>query len=141
MRAVDTNILIYSSRDDHAHYGAAYEAMKSLVEGFDPWLLPWACVHEFLSIVTHPKVFNPPTPLAIALQQVEEWLASPSVVMASEPQDYFRHFRKIVTDAKVSGGRIHDARIAAICLSHGVNEILTNDRDFNRFPTLRVIKL
>jgi len=42
-----------------------------------------------------------------------------------------------VTETKVAGPRIHDARIAAVCLAHGVTELWTADRDFSRFPALR----
>lgn len=37
----------------------------------------------------------------------------------------------------LKGPMIHDARIAAICLSHGVKKLWTCDRDFARFPSLR----
>jgi hypothetical protein len=36
----------------------------------------------------------------------------------------------------VAGAKVHDARIAALCLSHGVAELWTADRDFSRFPSL-----
>ena len=31
-----------------------------------------------------------------------------------------------------------DAQIAALCLQHGIDTVLTNDRDFERFGSLRV---
>jgi len=40
---------------------------------------------------------------------------------------------------RMTGGRIRDARIAAICLRHGAREFWSADRDFNRFPKLRVV--
>jgi predicted nucleic acid-binding protein len=39
--------------------------------------------------------------------------------------------------AKIHGGVIHDARVAAICVEHGVTQLWTLDRDFSRFPAIR----
>jgi hypothetical protein len=33
---------------------------------------------------------------------------------------------------------IHDARVAALCLTNGIAELLTADRDFGRFSMLAV---
>lgn len=141
MIAVDTNILVYASRTDNELYAPAFSALKNLIEGDAPWLLPWQCVHEFVAIVTNPKIYRPPTPPDVAISQAEEWMRSPSVIMAGEPPGYFRHFKKVVADAKVVGAMTHDARVVAVCLAHGVNQILTSDRDFKRFSTIRVMKL
>jgi len=51
---------------------------------------------------------------------------------------YFRYLKHILEASQVKGPRVHDARIAAICLSHGVDELWSADRDFSRFPGLRV---
>lgn len=37
-----------------------------------------------------------------------------------------------------TGAMVHDGRIAALCLHHGVSELWTADRDFSRFATLAV---
>jgi hypothetical protein len=55
-----------------------------------------------------------------------------------EGPSHFELLRDLVTAGKIEGSQIHDARIAAICLSHGVSELWTADRDFSRFPQLRV---
>lgn len=47
--------------------------------------------------------------------------------------------KQLVVGANVIGTRIHDARIAAICLSNGVSELWTADRDFNAFPQLKCV--
>ncbi|RLB25452.1 MAG: hypothetical protein DRG71_03960 [Deltaproteobacteria bacterium] len=70
--------------------------IKQLAEGSAPWAIPWPCVHEFLAIVTHPRIYQPPTPLSRALEQVEAWLKSPSLVMLSEGEGYWRELRFIM---------------------------------------------
>ncbi|RLB44033.1 MAG: VapC toxin family PIN domain ribonuclease, partial [Deltaproteobacteria bacterium] len=84
MIGVDTNILVYAHREDSPWHERAYACIKQLAEGSAPWAIPWPCVHEFLAIVTHPRIYQPPTPLSRALEQVEAWLESPSLVMLSE---------------------------------------------------------
>ena len=138
MIAVDTNILLYAHREDSPWHGAAYSAVVGLAEGRSVWTIPWPCIHEFLAIVTHPRIFSPPTPLAAAVGQVAAWMESPSLILISETEDYWVQLRKIIETGRISGGQIHDARIAALCSLHGVRELWTADRDFTRFRSLNV---
>ena len=138
MIAVDTNILVYAHRQDSEWHQAAKRAVAELAEGTTGWAIPWPCVHEFLAIATHPRIFRTPTPIAAALDQVDAWLESPSVVTLDEDEGYWATFRTLVSQARIDGPRVHDARVAALCLSHSVREIWTADRDFTRFPALRV---
>jgi toxin-antitoxin system PIN domain toxin len=134
--AVDTNILVYAHRGDVAWHDVAASALRGLAEGGASWAIPWPCVHEFLAIVTHPRIFRTPTPLSAALDQVEAWRESPTLVCLGEPDGYWDGFRALVSQARITGPRTHDARVAAICLAHQVRELWTADRDFSLFPTL-----
>jgi len=69
--AVDSNILVYAHREDTPWHQAADTRGMTLAEIRSPWAIPWPCLHEFLAIVTHPRFYNPPTPLPTALDQVE----------------------------------------------------------------------
>ena len=138
MIAVDTNLLVYGHREDHEWFGSASECLRGLAEGVDAWAVPWPCLHEFLAIVTHPRIFVPPTPLELALDQVAAWLESPSLVVLGEARGYWDVFGEIALGARVAGPLVHDARVAALCVHHGVDELWTVDRDFGRFPALKV---
>jgi toxin-antitoxin system PIN domain toxin len=138
MTGVDTNVLVYAHRQDTDWHGAAAAAIERLAEGAGAWAIPWPCVHEFLAIVTHPRIFRRPTPVAAALRQVAAWLESPSLVLLGETEGYFEALRDLVAGSKVTGPRTHDARIAALCLHHSVRELWSADRDFSMFPALRV---
>jgi len=138
MIAVDTNLLVYAHREDAHWHDAAYARIAELAEGLPSWAIPWPCIHEFLAIVTHPRIYSPPTPLDKAIEQVDAWLESPSVVLLSEAEDYWMQLRPILVSGRVSGPQIHDARIAAVCKEHGVTELWTADRDFGRFPGIPV---
>jgi toxin-antitoxin system PIN domain toxin len=135
---VDTNVLVYAHRMDSEWHPPAAASVKTLAEGTAAWAIPWPCVHEFLAIVTHPRIFRTPTPLTAALDQIAAWLGSPSLVLLAETDGYFTTLNGLVTSAKVAGPRVHDARIAALCLHHAVRELWSADRDFSMFPALRV---
>lgn len=138
MIAVDTNILVYAHRVDSEWHEPAERAVRGLAEGSSGWAIPWPCVHEFLAIATHPRIFRTPTPIDAALDQVEAWFESPSIVTLAEDESYWAAFRTLVGQARVNGPRVHDARIAAICLAHAVRELWTADRDFSAFPAIRL---
>jgi hypothetical protein len=80
----------------------------------------------------------PAAPMAIALNIIESLLAEPNCEFLSEGPGHFDWLQQLATTGRLQGPQIHDARIAAICLSHGVSELWTADRDFSRFPQLRV---
>ncbi|MDH5429655.1 MAG: PIN domain-containing protein [Nitrospirota bacterium] len=136
MIAVDTNILVYAHREDSPWHESAYQQLTDLAEGTTPWAIPWPCLHEFLAIVTHPRIYNPPTPLQTACDQVDAWLESPRVLLLAETTGYWPVLQHTTLEGKIQGPSIHDARIAALCQHHGIQELWTADRDFSRFPTL-----
>lgn len=138
MIAVDTNLLVYAHREDSPWHSAALEVLTELAEGSSQWAIPWPCVHEFLSIVTHPRIYRPPTPIHIAFQALRAWKASPMLRLIGEGADHLDRLEDLVLGAKAVGPMVHDARIAALCLSHGVRQLWSADRDFSRFPALKI---
>ncbi len=138
MIAVDTNLLVYAHREDAQWHDAAYRCIAGLAEGQGLWAIPWPCIHEFIAIVTHPKIYSPPTPIDKAIEQIEAWLESPSLVLISETEDYWAQIRPVLLSSRISGPMVHDARVAAVCVLHGITELWTADRDFSRFAGLHV---
>jgi toxin-antitoxin system PIN domain toxin len=139
VKAIDTNVLVYAEITSSAHHAAASAVLRSLAEGPAPWAIPWPCVYEFLRVVTHPRVFHPPVPAARALADLQAILASPSLVLLSETSRHADQCVSVVHASGASGNLIHDAHIAALCLEHGVSELVTGDRDFGRFAGLTIV--
>jgi toxin-antitoxin system PIN domain toxin len=137
--AVDTNILVYAHREDSPFHEAAFQCVMELAEGPAGWAIPWPCLHEFLAIVTHPRIYRPPTPLARALGQVDAWLESPTLALLAESTTHWSNLRALLSAGRVAGALIHDARVAALCRQHGVREMWSADRDFSRFPGFQVV--
>ena len=136
MIAVDSNILVYAHRIDSPWYAHAYQVVAELAEGESPWAIPWPCIVEFLGVATNPRIYQPPSRLHEALEQVRSWLESPSLVLLSESTGFFPTLATTLNQAGVVGARVHDARIAALCIHHGVTTLYTADRDFSRFARL-----
>ncbi|MGB0680149.1 MAG: type II toxin-antitoxin system VapC family toxin [Polyangiales bacterium] len=136
MIAVDTNILVYAHRQDTPWHDIAARCLRALAEGNASWAIPWPCVHEFFSTVTRPRVFSPPSTTTQALRQLDAWLASPTLTLLHESATYWNELRPLLEAGRICGPMVHDARIAALCMHHGVHTLWTADRDFSRFADL-----
>ena len=138
MIALDTNLLVYAHRRESTFHDKARQLVTSLAASGSAWAIPWPCVHEFYGVVTNVRAFKPASTLAQASAQVSVWMASPSLVLLHEGVDHWAALQPLLVAGRVVGGQIHDARIAAVCIEHGVRELWSADRDFNRFPALTV---
>jgi toxin-antitoxin system PIN domain toxin len=134
--AVDTNLLVHAHREDSPWHPAAYACIQELAGGAESWAIPWPCIHEFLAVVTHPRIYSPPTPRIVALDQVSAWLESPGLVLLGETNLHWQILQSLIEGAKVVGPRVHDARVAALCVQHGITELWSADRDFQGFQGL-----
>lgn len=139
MQAIDTNILVYAEISSSPHHRVAQKVLVTLAEGAVPWAIPWPCVYEFLRVVTHPRVYHPPIPLMVVLKDLRKILDSPMLILLHETRNHLGIMMSVLEEAGISGNLIHDAHIAALCIEHGISELITGDRDFSRFPSLSVI--
>ena len=137
MIAVDTNILVYAHRREVSHHAEALDTLRRLAEGNDRWAIPWPCLYEFFSVVTNARIWKDvaSTPVA-AWKQIQAWTSSPTISLLSETDGFLDILSDLVQRPKVRGPIVHDARIAAICIAHGIETLLTRDRDFALFPEL-----
>lgn len=141
MIAVDTNILVYAHRTAAPKHEQARQWLKSLAEGDVPWGLPAFVLGEFVRVTTHRSIFSPPSTIEQSVTALENLLVSPSVRLLNPGPDYHRHLLHLIRSAAATGNLAFDAQIAAVCREHGVDRLLTEDRDFTRFPGIRLIDL
>ena len=92
-------------------------------------------------VVTHPRVFDPPSTLAQAAAFIEGIAASPGGATVLSGAEFLDRLLLAARATDARGNLMFDAQIAALCLEHGIDEVLTNDRDFERFEALRVRRL
>jgi toxin-antitoxin system PIN domain toxin len=135
--ALDTNILVHAHRQDASLHKSAQGEVKKIAESINPWAICYHSLIEFYGIVTHPKIWKDPSSPEQAFRQIEAWRAAPNLRVLRDSAESLNQLQTLVIKAKVHGPLVHDARIAACCLSHGISELWTVDRDFSRFPALK----
>lgn len=123
MIALDTNLPVYAHRSDSPFHKPAKELLESLRGQLSPWAIPWPCLHEFVAVVTHPRVFKTPTPIEACFACIDAWHAGDNLHLIGESDGYLGKLHRIATAARSRGPLIHEARVAAICLHHGVGEL------------------
>jgi toxin-antitoxin system PIN domain toxin len=133
--AVDTNVLVYAHREQ------ARRRLTSLAEGAARWAIPVFCLGEFVRVVTHPRVFDPPFTAAEACEALRRVSASPSLVLLLPGERFWPLLDEAVREADAIGNLAFDAQIVALCRETGVSTLLTEDRDFDRFSGFRTARL
>ncbi len=141
MIAVDTNILVYAHREELDQHAQALARLGGLAEGDEPWGLPIFCASEFVRVVTHARLFDPPSSLDQALAGLDRLLESPSCRLLLPRERFMRLFADCLHEADARGNLVFDAQIAAVCREHGARHLLTLDRDFDRFSSLETMGL
>lgn len=141
MIAVDTNVLVYAHRQESSQHKQALAWLTALAEGPSLWGIPVFCIGEFVRVVTHSRVFDPPSTLAQAAAALEGLLASPSLRVLSPGVEFPRHFLVCAREADARGNLAFDAQIVAVCREHGCAALLTLDRDFDRFQKFKTLSL
>lgn len=137
MIALDTNILVHAHRRDASLHDRALPLLAELAEAAAPWAVCYHTLVEFHAVVTRRGLWGKPSSPAAAVHQIRAWRESPSLRILHDSDDSLELLEELAVASRVTGGMIHDARIAACCVIHGVDELWTVDRDFSRFPRLR----
>jgi uncharacterized protein len=133
---VDANILIYAHVSSFPQHDVARQWLDRQLNGSAPVGLPWASVLAFMRLVTNPRVFEHPEPMANAWLQVQTWLACET---AWAPQPTTRHgeiLSELLALPGMHGNLVPDAHLAALAMEHGLT-LCSTDGDFARFRGLR----
>jgi toxin-antitoxin system PIN domain toxin len=129
----DVNVLIAASRSDHPHHKLAYarldEAIGACADGASLRLMPMVTA-SFLRLVTNPKIFIQPTPVAEAIKFLDSLLAVPGADMPPLGSEW-PLLRQLCTDKKLSANDIPDAWLAAAVIQLG-EHLVTFDADFKK---------
>jgi predicted nucleic acid-binding protein len=109
-----------------------------LAEGNRPWGIPVSCLAEFVRVVTHRSVLDPPSSLDDAIEALHGLLRSSTLRVLDPGPRYPELFVEALQEANARGNLAFDAQIVAICRENGVSRLLTFDRDFSRFSGIRI---
>ena len=137
MILVDANVLLYAYDPRSAHHERCRSWLEKAFSGDDAVAMAWVTVLAFLRISTNPRVYDVPLTIGEAIGIVSSWLERDVVSVLDAGQQTWEILRGLLVDGQVSGPLVTDAFLAALALEIGAT-LVTTDRDFSRFPRLRL---
>ena len=140
MQSPDVNVLVCAFREDAVHHERCRGWLERALRGRERVGLSELVLSGVLRVLTHPRVFDPPTPNEAAVAFVDALLAQPASVVLRPGDGHWRIFRGLSTSLRLTGNRIPDAYHAALAIEHGC-EWVTLDRGFSAYPGLRPVNL
>jgi uncharacterized protein len=135
---VDVNLLLYAHLADSPHHAAARRWLDEQLNAPAPVGLPWHSLLGFLRVVTNRRMTNPPASMSGALAQMTAWLGCDNAWIPQPTERHAEILSRLLVGAKVAGGMVSDAHLAALAIEHGLT-LCSADTDFARFSGLRWI--
>lgn len=136
MLLVDVNVLVFAYREDAPDHPRVRRWLEELVSSDSAFGLSELVFSGFLRVVTHPRIFSPPSPLDHALAFGEVLRTQPNCTMVRPGPRHWDIFTRLCRESDARGNLVPDAYLAALAIESGC-EWISTDRDFSRFPELR----
>lgn len=132
----DVNVLVYAHRADAPNHAAYRQWLEGIINGPTVYGVSELVLSGFIRVVTHPRIFNPPSTLPEALTFVKQVRDQPHAVLQHPGPRHWEIFTSLCKKTNVKGNLVPDAYLAAIAIESGC-EWITTDQDFSRFPVLK----
>jgi uncharacterized protein len=136
VKLADSNVLIFAVHEEAKHHKAALTWVERTLSAGEATILPWLCLVSFMRISTHPDIYPHPLSIEDALENVDAWLAVPSVITGDPDRHHSRRMRELLSYGGRGGNLVNDAHLAALALQYGAT-VVTYDHDFALFPGVR----
>ena len=140
MQSPDVNVLVSAFREDAVHHGLCRAWLVEASSRRHQVGLSEIVLSGVLRVLTHRRVFHPPTPIEAATAFVDALLAQPTSIALRPGSGHWRIFRGMTASLRLTGNRIPDAWHAALAIEHGC-EWVTLDRGFSAYAGLRLVNL
>jgi hypothetical protein len=137
VKLLDANVLLHAYNPDFPDHDRAKEWLEGAVSGVEPIGLAWLTIIAFLRITTSPRGFPRPISAAEAVRIVSSWLDRSNVRIIESGSAHWPILARLIEGSQASGNLANDAHLAALAIEHGAT-LATHDRDFSRFPGLRL---
>jgi len=135
MLLFDVNVLVYAHREDTQRHKVCAALLEHTANGVYPFGFSDLIASGFLRVVTHPKVFDPLTPIKTAMTFLEDLRDRPNAILVTPGTRHWGLFSELCRKASVRGNLVPDAYLAALAMESGCT-FVTTDRDYSRFPGL-----
>ena len=129
-------MLVHAHREDSPDHEQCLSELSKLIAASSAFGLATLALSGFVRVVTHPRVFDPPSPLEEALRFCDFLLQQPHAVILNPGNRHWEIFQRLCEEANAKGNLVPDAYFAALAIEHAA-EWVTMDRDFARFPGLK----
>ena len=136
MQLPDVNVLVYAHREDTDQHKQSLSWLEARINSDEAFAISELVLAGFLRIVTHPKIFNPPSKLEDALTFIEQIRSQANCVIVTPQERHWTIFTKLCKQARAKGNLVPDAYHAALAIETG-SEWITTDQDFSRFAGLK----
>ncbi|MCE2520699.1 MAG: PIN domain-containing protein [Alphaproteobacteria bacterium] len=136
---IDVNILLYASDRSSPFHAAANSFLRARPGDPEILCLAWPTIMGYIRLATHPRVFDAPLTPSAVIDNVSRLTTMPRCRVIAEPKGFLAAYREIAIDVVARGNLVPDAHLAALLRVHDVRTIYTRDRDFLKFPFLKVI--
>lgn len=136
MKIVDANVLLYAVNEDAEHHAAARRWLDGALGGAASVGLAWVPLLAFVRLASNTGLWPAPLPITDAMAQVQSWLAQPGAHLVQPTHRHPFVLAELLGAAGVGGNLVNDAHLAALAIEHHA-QIVTYDRDFDRFPSVR----
>jgi len=136
MILADVNVLVYAHRVDAPGHSVYRRWLEQVINGDQAYGFSELVLSGFLRVVTHPRIFNPPSDLANALAFTQIIRTQPNAVPIAPGARHWEIFRSLCEAVNVKGNLVPDAYLAALAIESG-SEWITTDGDYSRFPGLK----
>lgn len=138
MKLLDTNLLLYAVDESAPNHEAARTWLERQLGGTETVAFSWNALLGFVRLVTNPRVFLEPLDVGVALDLVDAWLAQPVSTVVAPTERHATVLRDLLAPLGTAGNLTSDAHLAALAIEHGAT-VCSTDRDFARFPGVRVV--
>ena len=136
---IDVNILLYASDRTSPFHRAAVAFLRDRTRDPDILCLTWPVIMAYVRMATHPRIFGRPMTPREAIDNVAALLRLPRCRVVTETQNFLADYREVAIEVVARGNLVPDAHVAALAKAHGIRTIYTHDRDFRKFPFLKVV--
>lgn len=136
MKLLDVNILVYSHRGDAERHEEFKIWLETAMESEEALAVSELVLSSCLRILTHRKIFDPPTPLSTAIEYIQQLKGHPNMTLLAPGRNHWEIFLRLCREGAARGNLVSDAYHAALAIEYGC-EWISMDRDFARFPGLR----
>jgi predicted nucleic acid-binding protein len=137
---IDTNCFLRLAETNAPNRNSVLNALKKLHSSGEVLCYSPQVIAEFWNVATRPSSARGGLGLAVEGTERKVQLIEKHCRLLPDSLATFIEWRRLVSDLKIAGVQVHDARLVASMIVHRVSHLLSlNDRDFLRYSSIKVV--